>query len=228
MIASIVDYDPDVQTYRDEITRYINETYRNWFSSRPYEFSQKTVDVFCMPDCELDAAANIQGSNANVRNFINVGAALSDTDSTNVGFVQRFKNSHEGSIIIVSGDDEVSNNGTFIIDKIDFETGTAAKVYVSKLSSTPQVDWAGTAATVITGKVQQRFLTMPSDMTDILSVAIRNLDEGAAGSTTNSLGNIYNLTRRRDTELNLRFDLVGTPTDFVVYDGYPEHILLTE
>ena len=222
MVASIIDYDPDVQSYRDEINRYINETYRNWFCSRPYEFSQKTVDVFCMPDCSIPDTSTIQGSNSTIRNNIEANATLDKTDSEDVGFVQRFKHTHEGSIIIVSNDDEVSNNGTYIIDKVDFGGN---EVYVSKLSSTPQVDWSGTASSVVSGSVQQRFMTLPSDCIDILSVSIRNLEEGVAGSSTNALGNIYNLTRRRDTELNLRFDLVGTPTDFIVYDGYPEHTI---
>jgi hypothetical protein len=224
MVASILDYDPDVQSYRDEINRFINESYRNWFVSRPYVFSQKTVDIYSMPDCDLPATANIQGSNANIRNFINIGAALSSTDSTGVGFVNKgFFNSHEGSIIIVSGDDETSNNGTFIIDKIDFDTGgsPAPKVYVSRMSSTPQVDWSGTVATVVAGSVQQRYITLPNDCVDLLGVQIRNIQETTDG--TNALGKIYNLTRRRDEELNLRYDLTGTPTEYIMYDGYPEH-----
>ena len=77
MVASILDYDPDVQSYRDEITRFINESYRNWFTSRPYEFSQKTVDVYTMPDSEIPNTSTIQGSNSQIRNYIEANAALS-------------------------------------------------------------------------------------------------------------------------------------------------------
>ena len=220
MIASIVDYDPEVQTYRDEVNRIVNEIYRNWFVSRPYEFSQKTVDVFTMPDADIPSAA-IAGSNSEVRNFIQA-AALDKTKSSEVGFTYRFLLTHEGSIVIVSGDDESSNNGTYIIDKVDFGTN---RVLVSKMSSTPQVDWAGTVATSVTGDVQQRFLTLPQDCAQILALQIRNLNEGDAGSGTNALGKIYSLTRRREEEFNLRYDLTGTPTEYIVYDGYPEHTL---
>ena len=220
MIASILDYDPDVQSYRDEITRYINETYRNWFCSRPYTFSQKTVDIFTLPDAVIESAA-ITGNNSEIRNWAQ-SAALSATDQSKVGLVYRFKLTQEGSICIIGGDNEVSNNGTYIIDKVDFSDN---RVYFSKLSSTPQVDWSGTTATSVTTAVQQRFLTLPQDCVDILGLGIRNLDEGDAGSGTNALGHIYSLTRRRDEELDLRYDLQGTPTDYIVYDGYPEHTI---
>ena len=220
MVASILDYDPDVQSYRDEITRFINESYRNWFTSRPYEFSQKTVDVYTMPDSEIPNTSTIQGSNSQIRNYIEANAALSSTDSTGAGFVQRFTTTNEGSIIQISNDDETSNNGTYIIDKIDFGDN---RFYVSKMSSTPQVDWVGTASSVVSGSVQQRYITLPNDCVDILGVQIRNINETADG--TNALGKIYNLTRRRDEELNLRFDLVGTPQEYIVYDGYPEHTI---
>ena len=105
MVASIIDYDPDVQSYRDEINRYINEIYRNWFCSRPYEFSQKTVDVFCMPDCSIPDTSTIQGSNSTIRNNIEANATLSKTDSEGVGFVQRFKHTHNG---IVTGKQKTS------------------------------------------------------------------------------------------------------------------------
>ena len=218
MVASLVDYDPDVRAYRQEVNRILNETYRNWFVSRPYEFAQKTVDVYSMPDGTIPSAT-ITSSTTEIRNWVQA-SALDATDSTEVGFVDKFRNAHEGSIVILTDAVTATNNGTFIIDKIDFGSN---RVFLSKLSSTPQVDWDSATLDAVVGSVNQRFITLPADCTDILQLGIRNLEE--AGSTTNSLGMIYNLTRRRDQELNLRYDLTGTPTEFVVYDGYPEHTI---
>jgi hypothetical protein len=218
MVASLVDYDPDVRAYRQEVNRILNETYRNWFVSRPYEFAQKTVDVYSMPDGTIPDAT-ITSSTTEIRNWVQA-SALDATDSTEVGFVDKFRNAHEGSIVILTDAATATNNGTFIIDKIDFGSN---RVFLSKLSSTPQVDWDSATLDAVVGSVNQRFITLPADCTDILQLGIRNLEE--AGSTTNSLGMIYNLTRRRDQELNLRYDLTGTPTEFVVYDGYPEHTI---
>jgi len=69
MIANILDYDPDVQSYRDEVNRIVNENYRNWFVSRPYSFSQKTIDIFTMPDASVENAT-ITSSTSEVRNWI--------------------------------------------------------------------------------------------------------------------------------------------------------------
>ena len=45
MVGSIVDYDPDVQTYRDEVTRVINELYLDFFVDKPWKFAVKTTGV---------------------------------------------------------------------------------------------------------------------------------------------------------------------------------------
>lgn len=220
MIANILDYDPDVQSYRDEVNRIVNENYRNWFVSRPYSFSQKTIDIFTMPDASVENAT-ITSSTSEVRNWIQ-SSTLDRDDAEYIGFVYRNRLTHEGSILIVSSAEDSTNNGTYVVDKIDFGDN---RVYVSKMSSTPQVDWESATLDSITASVNQRYLTLPADVAQILSVGIRNLDEGDGASGTNALGHIYNLTRRRDEELNLRYDLTGTPTEYIVYDSYPENTI---
>ena len=109
-----------------------------------------------------------------------------------------------------------------MIDKADDGAGT---LLVSRLSNTPRVDWEGAAGVpqAISIQSQQRYLTLPADCVDVLSVGIRNIEE--AGIGTNALGHFYSLSRKKDEELDLRLDLEGTPTDYVMYDSYPEQIL---
>lgn len=45
MVGSIVDYDPDVQTYKDEMSRLLNETYLDFMTSKPWTFVQETRDI---------------------------------------------------------------------------------------------------------------------------------------------------------------------------------------
>ena len=40
MVGSIVDYDPNVQTYIDEVNRVVNEIYLDFFTDRPWKFAQ--------------------------------------------------------------------------------------------------------------------------------------------------------------------------------------------
>ena len=58
MIGSIIDYDPQVTSYQDEVNRIINEIYLEFFTSHPWKFSQKSVDIYTKPDV-TDTAATI-------------------------------------------------------------------------------------------------------------------------------------------------------------------------
>ena len=58
MIGSIIDYDPQVTSYQDEVNRIVNEIYLEFFTSHPWKFNQKSVDVYTKPDIS-DAAASI-------------------------------------------------------------------------------------------------------------------------------------------------------------------------
>ena len=41
MVANIVDYDPSVDTYRNQITDLLNDAYYSLFSTKPFTFAQK-------------------------------------------------------------------------------------------------------------------------------------------------------------------------------------------
>mgnify|MGYP003640456350 CR=1 FL=1 len=45
MVGSIVDYDPNVQTYIDEVNRVVNEIYLDFFTDRPWKFAQETEEI---------------------------------------------------------------------------------------------------------------------------------------------------------------------------------------
>lgn len=222
MVASILDYDPAVKTYKDEIRRYLNETYRNWFTSRPYAFSQKTVDIYTMPDAGF--TGTVTPDSSNVTSYVIINETFNKDTIGNPAQVYRFNESHEGSTCLITGASTGTNNGTFMCDKVLYASNA---IQLSKISSSPQVDWQGSSGVPqnISGSLQQRWMTMPEDCNQILSVGIRNLTEGDGSQGTNAMGHIFSLTRRKDEELNLRYDLTGTPTDFVVYDSIPENLL---
>jgi hypothetical protein len=58
MIGSIIDYDPQVQSYKDEVNRIVNEIYLEMFTSQAWKFSQKAVDYYTHTDV-IDTAAVI-------------------------------------------------------------------------------------------------------------------------------------------------------------------------
>ena len=53
MVANIVDYDPSVDTYRNQITNLINDAYYRLFSTKPFTFAQKEEIVNAYADVSL-------------------------------------------------------------------------------------------------------------------------------------------------------------------------------
>ena len=216
MVANLLDYNPNVKAYNEEINRLINEEYINFFMTQPWEFAQRTVDIYTKPDA-TDTAAQIN-KNATAGKWTNV-----ITVAPNITQVSGDGNlNHEGSMVVVSDASDADDNGLYIIDSIDFGNN---KFYVSKVSSNRnRVNWQSGqglgGGDVITATAKEFYLNMPRDCAQILGVGIRNLNEAGSGQG-NALGNIYTLTRKRDEELDLRIDLEGTPVYFVAYDRTP-------
>ncbi len=53
MVANIVDYDPAVETYKNQITNLLNDAYFQLFSTKPFTFAQKEEKVKAYADVAL-------------------------------------------------------------------------------------------------------------------------------------------------------------------------------
>ena len=217
MIGSIIDYDPQVTSYQNEVNRIVNQVYLEFFTTHPWKFSQKSVDIYTSPDINDTAASiNPDGTTDNLPDsLLTLSTATLMNNGTRGGQLRR-----EGDVVVLSGSEHTDNNGLFILDKYD----NNVSINVSKYSQQNRVNWVGPAGAsqTITAKIQQRYLKMPHDCVGILSVGIRNLEEAGVG--TNALGHVYPLTRREDEELNLRDDFTGTPTTWIPYDQPPDTV----
>lgn len=84
MVGSIVDYDPDVQTYRDEVTRVVNELYLDFFTDKPWMFAIKSSEISVYKDItktgNMTAGSNEFTTTANP-DWIN-GAIVEISNST--------------------------------------------------------------------------------------------------------------------------------------------------
>ena len=207
MIGSIIDYDPQVQSYKDEVNRIVNEIYLEFFTSQAWKFSQKSIDYYTHTDV-IDTAAVI--------NFQSLSETISNTP-TRFGQIRR-----EGDVLKITGASNPIDNGLYIVDKVNAD---GINIEVSKYSSnSPRHFFRGTAGTteVVTVSIEERHLKLPYDCINILSVGIRNLEEAGVG--TNAVGHVFALSRRDDEELGLRDDFVGTPTTWIPYDHPPSTV----
>ena len=63
MVGSIVDSDPNVQTYRDEVNRILNQIYLEFFTDRPWSFAQDTVELQVYKDVSDSTGTLAAGAN---------------------------------------------------------------------------------------------------------------------------------------------------------------------
>jgi hypothetical protein len=202
MVFSITDYNPDVQTYQDEVRRIINEVYDDFFSSRPWTFSQKEIDIYTQADITVDDAfITTTSPQSNQSHYIeNVGAIANDTRN-------------EGSILQISGATTPTDDGEYFIDSCDDLT----HLYVSK-KAIYQSSAFVTTTTPVTVTSKQRYITLPPDCVEPMGVTVR---DPTVTTGPGPFGPITELSRRDDAEMALWIDQVGTPRSWVPYDNAP-------
>ena len=181
MVGSIVDYDPNVQTYIDEVNRVVNEIYLDFFTDRPWKFAQETEEIQVYRDVSI----------ANGQIAIGANTIIPAAGTPFLSWM-------EGNIVEIAGAADV-DNGEYVITK-----SIAGTLYLENFSAS-----ANTPNLTIT--VKQRFIDMPSDCSEVLSLGIRSPTEG-----TNA--HFSYLSRARDEELSLLLSSTGLPTDWLIYD----------
>jgi len=180
MVGSIVDYDPNVQTYRDEVTRILNELYLDFFTDRPWKFAQETEEVQVYKDVTVTDGVINAGQNT-------------ITSASNP-----FLDWMEGAIVEIK-DADAANTGEYVIAK-----STAGVLYLEGFSSTQNKP-------NVTAVIKQRFVDMPEDCNEVLSIGIRS-------PTAGTQAHFDYLSRARDEEYSLLLSSTGLPTDWLIYD----------
>lgn len=180
MVGSIVDYDPNVQTYRDEVNRILNELYLDFFTDRPWKFAQETEEVQVYKDVTVTDGV------------INVG------QNTITSASSPFLDWMEGAIVEIRNADD-ANTGEYVIAK-----STTGTLYLEGFSSTEN-------RPNVTAVIKQRFIDMPEDCSEVLSIGIRS-------PTSGTQAHFEYLSRARDEELSLLLSSTGLPTDWLIYD----------
>ena len=195
MVGSILDYSPDVQTYKDEVTRVVNQLYLEMFADRKWQFAQKSKN--------LAAYKDVTGTG-------NTGAgAFTATSAV-------FATWMEGQIIEISGGSWSGDalSGEYIIRKVSSTT----IVYLNNLDGSAAT--SGSTTSPASFRVKHRYIDMPEDMVKVLSLGIRTPAQSSDTATGNATINFLNCSRHLDEELDLDLDMSGRPTDWVRYDNY--------
>lgn len=202
MIFSITDYNPDVETYQQEVDRIVNEVYEDFFCSRPWTFSQKEIDMYTMPDVTVDAATITSTSPMDPQSKLVTNAAAISGD-------QRY----EGSILQVTNATDETDQGEYFIDSCQGSGG----LRVSKKAIYASPSWT-TTTNPVTVVAKQRYITLPTDCVVPLGVSVR---DPTITTGPGPYGPIFELNRRDDAEMGLWLDSTGTPNSWIPYDNVP-------
>lgn len=146
-IAAIVDYNPEVQEYTDEITRMVNDVYIQLFNEHSWKFAEKTAEIEIFADATSSGGILFAGSQ--------------EIGSTTAIFQEWM----EGATIEVSG--SANADGEWTIAK----RSTSTTAYIE------EADWPGGTDTGVTFVVKQRYIDLPSDCVNIISTIIRDYQD---------------------------------------------------
>lgn len=202
MIFSITDYNPDVETYQSEVTRIVNEVYDDFFSSRPWTFSQKEIDVYTRADTTVENAVITSTSPQNPQSKLVTNVNTISIDPAN-----------EGSILQVSGATDETDSGEYFIDSVQGSGG----LRISKKAINDFQAWT-TTTDPVTVIAKQRYITLPSDCVQPLGVTVR---DPTITKGTGPFGPVFELNRRDDGQYGLWLDQTGTPNTWIPYDNLP-------
>ena len=203
-VANIMDYNPNVATYQQEVTNALNERYYSHFTDRPWEYSQKQTQLIAKADEDFTECIT-QGTGKLV-----IPNAVKGTDFFHIG-AEMYVEVQGGSAMTAEDKRE------YIIESVSY-TGTDITLNVRKEEHDPKYYSLSQRLyifainqTDVVLRIKHRKITMPKDCVEVLSLGLRGL-----GNETRQP--FYNCPKFLDEHLALDLDLVARPTDFLVID----------
>ena len=192
MAGSILDYSPDVPTYRAELRRFINEAYRELFSNDVWLFAQREEHITIFPDVTVSALGT--GTS---------GTTVKIQDPSGSGLFRPYMT---GAIVeITAGSAPLANLPVEVQVRAFLDSNNLLLEDKDGRDLDP-VQFSG--ATGITATIKQRFIDLPVDCIDVLSVTLRFPSQERQP--------FYNLTRWEDECWMLNMDLIARPTNFIL------------
>ena len=195
MAGSILDYSPDVPTYRAELRRFINEAYRELFSNDVWLFAQAEEHIEIYPDVAATGLQLVVGPDGN--------AQLQDGAGTAAPFEEWMST----AVIEIT-----AATGGVALPALPFELQVRTFVDADNLILEDKngQDLTGVtyAATAVSVTIKQRFIDMPIDCVDVMSITFRFPSQERQP--------FHNLTRWEDESWMLNMDLVARPTNFIL------------
>jgi hypothetical protein len=188
-IKNITDYNPEVQTYLDDLDRLINDSYCNIYTAKRWNFAQETKYIDIFPDVlstALLTAAVVDGSRR-------------VTFSADVQAFKDYPAEWEGQIF--QHDDR-----DYHIDQVISFTEIRLREPFRGTTEATDTNW----------KIAHRHYNLPADLIEILN--LQHADAPVSGTAHPIHGKKASLARRRAEELNLKIDKTSSYSEAYVME----------
>lgn len=226
-VSNILDYNPDVSAYKQEVTSVLNRIYISHFTARPWEYAQKQVKLAAYTDITIDGVATAGAAVLSRNGVVNSGAVVINPSTES--WVQQ-------GVICEIVTPSTAFDGTvypagkeFIIATRADGAGPTSVLYlidpVMDPASSPFNDCLvrGPVGADLPVKVifKHRHLTLPPDLVDILYFGLRGRGVGVRQP-------FFNLPKFYDEAYNLNLDIVARPTDWIMGEPLTIRTPITE
>lgn len=193
-VSNILDYNPQVDVYRNEVNDVLNQVYVTHFTERPWEYAQREYDI------EVLADQNLTGTTW-ARGVIVDPIPASRTFGPTMTFEAD-----------VAADNVALNKEYNSIARFDIGT----KAYIVLQDPVYQLDQYpvaqclvnNVAPAAITFKMKHRHVVLPPDCIEILGVGLRGRQSGFRQP-------FFNVAKYEDEHMGLDLDEVGVPTNWI-------------
>jgi hypothetical protein len=199
-VANILDYNPNIEQYRNEVNDVLNQVYVTHFMERPWEYAQKEVDIVAYADRTQDFLTWTRG--------VRIATPADGKFNEMIAPFQIIEPQ-------ASGADLEKNKEYTIIARHD-NAGSAYATMADPLKPLefyPVIDAVpnNTTTETLSCTIKHRNIALPPDMIDILSIGLRGRQSGFRQP-------FFNIARYEDEKMGLDLDQVAIPTNFIQTD----------
>lgn len=199
-VANILDYNPNIEQYRNEVNNVLNQVYVTHFMERPWEYAQKEVDITAYADRTQDFQSWASGVQI-----------ATPADSKFNEMIAPFQ-----IIEPQTGTSGLELNKEYTIIARHDNAGSAYATLADPLKPLefyPVIDAVPnlTPADPVSCKIKHRNIALPPDLIDILSIGLRGRQSGFRQP-------FFNIARYEDEKMGLDLDEVAIPTNFIQTD----------
>jgi len=230
-VGNILDYNPEVPEYREEVRNTLNDIYLSLFSDRKWKWAQKETKVWAFADVslpvDLTVGAQVQIYNdfngtsyyafaacptADVPYWLSAGCILTLTGGTDILTNDPLPNLGDYWITAIEAGGQNYPNKTLVyFQRMDKDQQRLNALW----ERTPKIGNSNPDATLT---FKHRYITLPQDCIGLVGIGMREVI--GTNGVAQDLRPFDPLAKYMDEQFAIDLDEVGRPTDYIPEADY--------